>query len=56
MEHPGLYLPCKNGLTAFSIEEPSHVLGISPAAVKRYWSTAKAWLHQEIGRTEHHDA
>ena len=39
-----------------SIEETSHVLGISPATVKRYWSTARAWLHHEISRAERHDA
>lgn len=39
-----------------SIEETSHVLGISPATVKRYWTTAKIWLHNEISRAEHHDS
>jgi RNA polymerase sigma factor (TIGR02999 family) len=39
-----------------SIEETSHVLGISQATVKRYWSTARAWLHREIIRAERHDA
>ena len=33
------------GLT---IEDTSEVLGISPATVKRYWTTARAWLHREI--------
>jgi len=33
------------GLT---IEETSHVLGVSPATVKRDWLTARAWLHREI--------
>ena len=41
------------GLT---IEETSHVLGISPATVKRHWTTARIWLHDEISRAEHHDA
>lgn len=33
------------GLT---VEDTSEVLGISPATVKRYWTTARAWLHREI--------
>ena len=39
-----------------SIEDTAHVLGISPATVKRDWSTAKAWLHRELSRTAEHDA
>jgi RNA polymerase sigma factor (TIGR02999 family) len=39
-----------------SIEETSHVMGISPATVKRHWTTARVWLHHEISRAEHHDA
>ena len=35
------------GLT---IEETSEVLGISPATVKRDWTSARAWLHREIVR------
>ena len=31
-----------------SIEETSHVLGISPATVKRDWASARLWLHREI--------
>lgn len=38
-----------------SIEETSHALGISPATVKRDWSTAKAWLYHEISRNDGHD-
>jgi RNA polymerase sigma factor (TIGR02999 family) len=34
------------GLT---IEETSDVLGISPATVKREWTWARAWLHQQLG-------
>lgn len=34
-----------------SVEETSHVLGISPATVKRDWVTAKIWLSHEISRT-----
>lgn len=33
------------GLT---IEETAHVVGISPATVKREWSLAKAWLHRRL--------
>jgi RNA polymerase sigma factor (TIGR02999 family) len=33
-----------------SIEETAHVLGVSPATVKRDWTTARAWLHDEISR------
>jgi RNA polymerase sigma factor (sigma-70 family) len=31
-----------------SIEETAAALGISPATVKRDWTTAKAWLHHEL--------
>ncbi len=34
-----------SGLT---IEETSEVLGISPATVKRSWTTARAWLFREM--------
>jgi RNA polymerase sigma factor (TIGR02999 family) len=33
-----------------SIEETSQVLSVSPATVKREWSSARAWLHREIKR------
>ena len=33
-----------------SIEETAEALGISPATVKRDWTTAKAWLLREISR------
>lgn len=33
-----------------SIEETSHVLGISPATVKRRWTSARVWLRNEITR------
>ncbi len=33
-----------------SVEETSHVLGVSPATVKREWSTARVWLHREMKR------
>lgn len=31
-----------------SIEETAEVLNISPATIKREWSTAKMWLHREL--------
>ena len=31
-----------------SIEETAEALNISPATVKRDWTTAKAWLHHEL--------
>ena len=33
-----------------SIEETAEALGISPATVKRDWTTAKTWLHHELTR------
>jgi RNA polymerase sigma factor (TIGR02999 family) len=33
-----------------SIEETSGVLDLSPATVKREWSTARAWLRRELTR------
>jgi RNA polymerase sigma factor (TIGR02999 family) len=33
-----------------SIEETSKVLGLSPAMVKRHWSSARVWLHHEISK------
>ena len=36
------------GLT---IEETAKVLHLSPATIKREWSTAKAWLYQEINKS-----
>ena len=34
--------------SGLSIEETAEALGISPATVKRDWTTAKAWLHHEL--------
>jgi len=36
------------GLT---IEDTSEVMGVSPATVKRDWTSARAWLHREIARS-----
>jgi RNA polymerase sigma factor (TIGR02999 family) len=36
-----------SGLT---IEEIAEVVGVSPATVKREWSTARAWLRRELSR------
>jgi RNA polymerase sigma-70 factor (ECF subfamily) len=33
-----------------SIDETSQVLGISPATVKREWTTARTWLYDEMTR------
>ena len=35
-----------------SIEEAAHVLGTSPATVKRDWTLAKAWLYRELGEAD----
>jgi RNA polymerase sigma factor (TIGR02999 family) len=35
-----------------SIEDTSEFLGISPATVKRRWSSARAWLLREMNRGE----
>jgi len=35
-----------------SIGDTSQVLGISPATVKREWSTARLWLQRELNRSE----
>jgi len=35
-----------------SIEETAHVLKISPATVKRHWTTARVWLYREINKAE----
>ncbi len=38
--------------SGLSIEDTSEVLGISPATVKRSWTTARAWLFREMNRSE----
>lgn len=38
-----------SGLT---IEDTSEVLGVSPATVKRCWTTARAWLYREMNQSE----
>jgi len=35
-----------------SIEETAEALGVSPATVKRHWSTARLWLYQEMSGQE----
>ena len=40
------------GLT---IEETAEVLSLSPATIKREWSTAKAWLYHELSKSKHHE-
>jgi RNA polymerase sigma factor (TIGR02999 family) len=39
-----------------SIEQTAHVMGISPATVKRHWITARVWLHNQISRAERDDS
>ena len=39
-----------------SVEQTADVLEVSPATVKRKWSTARAFLHREIARTSHDHA
>ena len=38
-----------------SIEETSQALGMSPSTVKRHWTTAKLWLHNEISEANRND-
>jgi RNA polymerase sigma factor (TIGR02999 family) len=38
--------------SGLSIEDTSEVLGVSPATVKRGWTTARAWLFREMQRSE----
>ena len=38
-----------------SIEETAQALGMSPATIKRHWTTAKLWLHNEISEAAGHD-
>ena len=34
-----------------SVEETAEVIGVSPATVKREWTSAKAWLFRELGES-----
>jgi RNA polymerase sigma factor (TIGR02999 family) len=38
--------------SGLSIEDTSEVMGISPATVKRSWTTARAWLYREMNYRE----
>jgi RNA polymerase sigma factor (TIGR02999 family) len=38
-----------------SIEETAQALGMSPATVKRHWTTAKLWLHNEINEANRNE-
>lgn len=40
------------GLT---IEETAEVLSLSPATIKREWSTAKAWLYHKLSKSSERD-
>jgi RNA polymerase sigma factor (TIGR02999 family) len=33
-----------------SIEKTAEVMGMSPATVKRHWTSARIWLHRELSR------
>ena len=35
-----------------SIEETSRAMNLSPTTVKRYWATARLWLHHEMSNTD----
>ena len=37
-----------------SVEETAEVLSVSPATVKRHWTTAKAWLRHQLKQTAGH--
>jgi RNA polymerase sigma factor (TIGR02999 family) len=39
-----------------SIEETAHILSVSPATVKRHWTTARIWLHKQISKADRRDA
>lgn len=39
-----------------SIEDTSMAIGVSPATVKREWSTARLWLQRELRRDDAHDS
>jgi RNA polymerase sigma factor (TIGR02999 family) len=34
-----------------SIDETAAVMGVSPATVKRDWTTARVWLHRQLNRS-----
>jgi RNA polymerase sigma factor (TIGR02999 family) len=36
-----------------SIEETADLLELSPATIKRHWTTARVWLHRELSRETH---
>jgi RNA polymerase sigma factor (sigma-70 family) len=35
-----------------SIEETALAMNVSPTTVKRYWVTARLWLHHEMSKTD----
>ena len=39
-----------------SVEETAELMKISPATVKRYWASAKAWLYREIEKGNQSDS
>jgi RNA polymerase sigma factor (TIGR02999 family) len=36
-----------------SIAETGRILDLSPATVKRHWTSARIWLHRELSRASH---
>jgi RNA polymerase sigma factor (TIGR02999 family) len=49
-ERLGLIVECRF-FGEMTIEETAAVLGVSPATVKRSWTTARAWLYRELKET-----
>ncbi len=46
-ERQGRVVECRY-FAGYNIEETAEILGISPATVKRDWTTARAWLYAQI--------
>lgn len=46
-ERQGRIVECRY-FAGYKVEETAEILGISPATVKRDWTTAKAWLYSQI--------
>ncbi|TVR17883.1 MAG: sigma-70 family RNA polymerase sigma factor [Balneolaceae bacterium] len=46
-ERQGRVVECRY-FAGYNVEETAEILGISPATVKRDWTTARAWLYAQI--------
>ncbi len=46
-ERQGRVVECRY-FAGYNVEETAEILGISPATVKRDWTSARAWLHSQI--------